>query len=238
MIEQLFKKAIQKKVDQYTANTTTDLEIKVRAELTPKIKAEVVEAIEKERKFAWKNDCDFLFNYDGHDYFSYKNEQAIKLERFHRSGLELIALGRRLNHDELDKLVSCGEKSIEKIINIASTEKKIKHLEEISWVFREMKRRKEDLMFHNGVIIELLALNIIRDDEDPSIIDEALHNEKKELFNKKGGDIPFLVHASLKCFIPDIEALVENTKRTWEEHKNHLNISSQTYDKIYTELNS
>jgi len=149
----MFQKIIDKKVNQEVSKRTADLEIKVRAELLPKLKAEAKAEIEKERKFAWKNDCDFLFHFEGHDYFSYKNEQVVKLERFHRSGLELIALGRRLNEDELQKLVACGKKAIEKVINVASMDKKIKHLEEVSWVFKEMERRRNDLMFHNGTIV-------------------------------------------------------------------------------------
>jgi hypothetical protein len=238
MIEWLFKKRIEERVKEITANTQKMLEVTIRENLTPIIRQEVISEIEVERKYAWKNDCDFLFHFEGHDYFSYKNEKVIKLERFHRTGLELIALGNRLNSDELGKLVACGKKAIEKIINGVQLEKKIKHLEEVQWVFKEMENRRETLMFHNGIIIELLALNIIRDDEDPKEINEKIHNEKKNLFKTKGGDIPFLVQASLQAFIPDIEKLVNAITKSWELHNEQIELANTTYEKIYSELNS
>jgi hypothetical protein len=237
MIEWLFKKRIEERVKEITANTQKMLEVTIRESLTPIIRQEVISEIEVERKYAWKNDCDFLFHFEGHDYFSYKNEKVIKLERFHRTGLELIALGRRLNEDELAKLVACGKKAIEDIINGVKQDNKIKNLNYISWVFGEMEGRRE-LLFHNGIIIELLALNIIRDDEDPKEINEKIHNEKKNLFKTKGGDIPFLVQASLQAFIPDIEKLVDAIKKSWELHNEQIELANTTYEKIYSELSS
>jgi hypothetical protein len=236
MIEWLFKRKLRKRDEKMYADALAALHSKVRDELTPIIRQEVISEIEVERKYAWKNDCDFLFHFEGHDYFSYKNEKVIKLERFHRTGLELIALGRRLNEDELAKLVACGKKAIEDIINGVKQDNKIKNLNYISWVFGEMEGRRE-LLFHNGIIIELLALNIIRDDEDPKEINEKIHNEKKNLFKTKGGDIPFLVQASLQAFIPDIEKLVDAIKKSWELHNEQIELANTTYEKIYSELN-
>lgn len=205
-------------------------------ELIPELEKTIIAGIENSRKHGWKEKCIFLFHHEGHDYYKYKSAENVHIQRFEKTSANLLLLGARLSHDELKKLAAIGKKALEKAMNSVQQNNRIEGVSHALWVFEELELRRETLMFHPDIMLELLALNIIRDDEDPKEIDEAVHNEKIKLFKTKGGEIPFFVEASLKEYLPAWKELIENISKSWEMHKSQIQVAKTAYDNIYTEL--
>jgi hypothetical protein len=125
---------------------------------------------------------------------------------------------------------------LEKAMNSVQQTNRIEGVSVALWVFEELELRRNTLMFHPDIMVELLALNIIRDDEDPKTIDEVIHAEKLLLFKSKGAEIPFFVEASLKEYLPNWKELVLSIANSWELHKTQVQVAKEAYENIYTEL--
>jgi hypothetical protein len=205
-------------------------------ELLPELEKRIYAGIESSRKVEWKNKCEFLFHHEGHDYFKYKTAENVHIKRFEQSSANLLLLSARLDHDELKRLAEIGKKSLEKAMNSVQQTNRIEGVSVALWVFEELELRRNTLMFHPDIMVELLALNIIRDDEDPKTIDEVIHAEKLLLFKSKGAEIPFFVEASLKEYLPNWKELVLSIANSWELHKTQVQVAKEAYENIYTEL--
>jgi hypothetical protein len=205
-------------------------------ELLPELEKRIYAGIESSRKVEWKDKCEFLFHHEGHDYFKYKTAENVHIKRFEQSSANLLLLSARLDHDELKRLAEIGKKSLEKAMNSVQQTNRIEGVSVALWVFEELELRRNTLMFHPDIMVELLALNIIRDDEDPKTIDEAIHAEKLLLFKSKGAEIPFFVEASLKEYLPNWKELVLSIANSWELHKKQVQVAKEAYENIYTEL--
>lgn len=236
MINWLFKKYINKKVDELVQIRIPALTEDLKAELRPVL----IKEIEDQRKPDWKEKCEWLFynEVDGKNYYKYTSFDHTHIQRFERSSANMILLGNRLNHNELEKLAEIGKTAIEKMMNVLQKENRIKHAEKALWVFQEMEMRREALMFHPDIMLDLMATNIIREDEDPKTINMDIHNQKIAMFKTKGGEIPFLIEASLKDYLPEWKKLLNAIKTTWEMHQEQVKISATAYQKIHTELQS
>jgi len=205
-------------------------------ELLPELEKRIYAGIESSRKVEWKDKCEFLFHHEGHDYFKYKTAENVHIKRFEQSSANLLLLSARLDHDELKRLAEIGKRSLEKAMNSVQQTNRIEGVSVALWVFEELELRRNTLMFHPDIMVELLALNIIRDDEDPKTIDEAIHAEKLLLFKSKGAEIPFFVEASLKEYLPNWKELVLSIANSWELHKTQVQVAKEAYENIYTEL--
>ena len=205
-------------------------------ELLPELEKRIYAGIESSRKVEWKDKCEFLFHHEGHDYFKYKTAENVHIKRFEQSSANLLLLSARLDHDELKRLAEIGKRSLEKAMNSVQQTNRIEGVSVALWVFEELELRRNTLMFHPDIMVELLALNIIRDDEDPKTIDEAIHAEKLLLFKSKGAEIPFFVEASLKEYLPNWKELVLSIANSWELHKKQVQVAKEAYENIYTEL--
>lgn len=222
---------------KYEQRLKDEVDKKVES-LLPELEAKIYAGIESSRKVLWKDKCDFLFNHEGHDYFKYKTAENVHIQRFERSSANLLLLGARLNHDELKKLAEIGRASLEKAMNSVKQSNRIEGVSTALWVFEELELRRNTLMFHPDIMVELLALNIIRDDEDPKTIDEQIHKEKLLLFKTKGPEIPFFVEASLTEYLPNWKELVLSIANSWEMHKTQVKVAKEAYNELHTELKS
>ncbi len=204
--------------------------------MIPELEKKIYAGIESSRKVGWKDKCEFLFHHEGHDYYKYKSAENVHIKRFEQSSANLLLLSARLDHDELKKLASIGKKAMEKAMNSVQQSNRIEGVSTALWVFEELELRRNTLMFHPDIMVELLALNIIRDDEDPKEIDEAIHESKKLLFKTKGPEMPFFVEASLREYLPNWKELVQSIASSWELHKKQVVVAKEAYENIYTEL--
>lgn len=81
------------------------------------------------------------------------------------------------------------------------------------------KRRRKDMLLHPDLMFELLAYKYIREDEDPSVIDKTIQEEKIAQFRKdsKGGLYDFFYKAGLSAYIPYLTKLESEWSEYWKE---------------------
>jgi len=190
------------------------------------------------RKVEWKEKCEHLFSFGLNDYYKFKSSGDIPLSRLERIQNHVMMLDKRLSNDEFDTLMDIIEGSIDNCINSASLESKITGLKNAMWGIQEVKSRKKDLMFHPDILCELGAYTLIRQDENPFIIDEKIHNEKVNLFKTEGGTIPFLLQAGLNLYLPNSAELIDGVQKSWEAHKAITKKAKEAYSNILGEVKS
>jgi hypothetical protein len=222
----IFKRYIQKRVDSLLAQE--------RQKLEPELRATILKEIEEKHKTSWKEDCEFLFNDGKYDYFKYKDEKVIPLTRLKNIHATQILLDSRLSNDELSTLIEIGVENAEKAFNEVKQSNRIGRMEKVFWAFTEMKQRKERLMFHPTLLIELAAWTIIREDEEPGEVNMSIHEQKIELFRGKGGEIPFLLQGNIGKALIKPEKYLENITALWELTKAEVAEENEMYKKILT----
>jgi hypothetical protein len=190
------------------------------------------------RKVEWKEKCEHLFSFGLNDYYKFKSSGDIPLPRLERIQNHVMMLDKRLSNDEFDTLMDIIEGSIDNCINSASLESKITGLKNAMWGIQEVRSRKNDLMFHPDILCELGAYALIRQDENPFIIDDKIHNEKVNMFKTEGGTIPFLCQAGLNLYLPNSAELTNAVVKSWEQHKEIIQKASGAYSNILGEVKS
>lgn len=206
--------------------------------LRPQIRAEEKEKLESCKVDAWKENCEFLFEYEGHTYHKYKDNKVIPLARLKMIHATEILLDSRLNNDELTHLIDIAEHGLENAFNTVKQSNRIEGVGTAVWAIGEMRKRKDRLMFHPTLLIELAAWTIIRDDEEPGKINMAIHQQKIDLFKNKGGDIPFLLQGNIGSALIKPEQYLKNIIALWDITKSELQYEGEAYEKILTELKS
>lgn len=181
---------------------------------------------------SWKANCNYVISFAGHDYFSFKSTDLIPVQRHARITDQLIMMGKKLTKPEQNLLVDGLLESAHKMVNTYSEKKRVEHLNEVLFCAMELKGRDLDLMFHPEIILEIVALSIIRDDEDPSVFNEQIHREKMETFSKEGGEIPFYLQVGLGEYLPNWSESIEQSKQLLEKHHNVINLRNSIYRNI------
>jgi hypothetical protein len=202
--------------------------------LLPEIKAIESESVKRK----WLQNCVFAFQLEGKNYYRYATATELPLSRYERMQVLLLQLENRITEKELSTLIEVGMKAAETAVSSFKTKNKIEGLENIYYVFREMKSRQTDLMFHPEIIMELAALVTIQEGEDVTVFDEDLHKEKVRLFTQHGGTADFFTRLGVNTLLPNVEQLQTKFIELWELHKKQIQRSNQTFDTILTEINA
>jgi hypothetical protein len=123
---------------------------------------------------------------DGVSYYRFHQDMSLPIERlpYLMSFWEQLMNG--MSSDELLKIVNVIEASLESGLK----DPKTKSAAKIGACVQEIKYRMSTAGFHEKLYYDILAISIIRQDEDPMTFNEVIHVEKiaafKELQKKKG----------------------------------------------------
>lgn len=124
-------------------------------------------------------DLDFVFkDLDGHDYFRHTTQTGQSIEHYGKAMEFTMWMSAGLKASELTQLIDLQELVIE---NLVAGKKG--SLAILGWVNKEMKLRQE-MVIHTELLYNFVACHYIRDDEDPFVWVESLHNEKVAAFQK------------------------------------------------------
>ena len=79
-------------------------------------------------------------------------------------------------------------------------------------------RERQDTIIHRDLLLNIAATWIIRDDEDPTIINNDIHKEKLEVFEKmcKEGSHDFFTRVAIEPLTPLMSMSPEDFKTLWE----------------------
>ena len=144
---------------------------------------------------------------NGKIYYTPANDFDYAIRRVKEIQKRLSRINSGLSDDELDRFIQ----GIKKAMNGGSNPE----LARIFFLVGEMEARKE-IWIHEDMWFDLLALKYIREDEDPSLVDIEIHNQKVEQFKKdsQGGLYDFFYNMGLMTLIPYLGKLESD----WEEY--------------------
>lgn len=202
------------------------------------LKPEIKEIESTITKRTWLDNARFGFELEGKKYYVFNKATDLPINRYEAQQVVLIQLENRLTNAELQKLVEIGEAAAEAAINAVKQKDKISNITTVFWVLKELKSRNENLMFHPELLCELAACSIIREDEDPTVINDVIHKEKVSSFMRQGGSADFFTKTGVVSLFPDAELLLKKSAELWAEHIQQLALSKKTYDTIHGEINA
>lgn len=204
----------------------------------PDLQDEIRSAQKAQTENHWKDRCALVAEIGGVNYYKFNSGGDIPIVRFEKMQIHVMELDARLSKREFDLLTDICTSSLDKAINTAKQSGRIADLQSAQWAIVEMKSRRENLMFHPEIMLELAALQLIRQDENPFEISEAIHKEKIALFRERGGSEDFFIRAGWMDYLPNWQELISAWTERWEAHVNLVKLSDEAYPKILTEVKS
>lgn len=197
----------------------------------------VMAALRKGQKH-WKELCEVAFDLDGHTYYQFRDSGNIPLVRYKEVQAILINLENRLSSEELTKLIEIARNSILQAIEGSGRKDRGNGLQTALWTFQEIEHRHQSIGLHTDLILELACMTLIRDDENPFVIDEQIQADKKRLFAENFNDHAFFLQSGIAAFLPNVQQLESVWKELWEVSSQKLTDAKTAYKTIASEINS
>lgn len=186
----------------------------------------------------WKSGCEFMVEMDGHKYYRFRDSGDVPLVRYKEIQAVLIQLDNRLTSDELLNILSIARESVVAAIEGQSRKDRGKGLQQCLWAIQEAESRHKELGLHTDLIVELAALNLIRDDENPFEINEGIQAEKLRLFKREFVNHDFFLSAGMNEFLPNAGQLAAVWQQLWQTSDQHQQKKKEIFQSILGEIRS
>jgi len=134
---------------------------------------------EANQKRIKNSDLEYRFHdQDGKVYFGYPDSLPLPLERWGKARDFLHWMNNGLSPAEFKEMISVAEK------NWISYIKTGKNASKVGYIFEELKSRG-DMTIHTELLYNYLAVQVVREDEDPIKFNSEIHQQKVEQFKKE-----------------------------------------------------
>lgn len=152
-----------------------------------------------------------VFTQDGYNYLRFPKETNMPLERFSMSMALLERLSSGISGSEMELILE----GMEKALSAGLTNPKNAALVA---TYIHIIRERQDTIIHRDLLLNIAATWIIRDDEDPTIINNDIHKEKLEVFEKmcKEGSHDFFTRLGIEPLIPLMSMSPSDFQKLWE----------------------
>lgn len=176
---------------------------------------------DQSKKSGFENMQKVFIDSNGKQYYSVVNDFDMPNERTKAIEKGVMRLKAGLSGEE--------DKKIKEAMRTALNNGKKPDIAMIGFCLTEMDKR-EELLLHPDVMMDIIANRYIREDEDPFIIDLEIHKEKVKQFwlDGKGGLYDFFYKAGLSRYIPYLEKLESD----WDEYMLNSTIKIQALENV------
>lgn len=148
---------------------------KHKAELFEKYKAEFAKWNENRKPVSLKSLELAFTDLNGVNYYRFPEALQLPLERWSKAKDYMQWMAAGLTSSELKKLIDYMDKALGEFIKTG------KEIARIGFALTEMRER-EMIIIHSELIYNFLAVHWIREDEEPTVIDSVIHQQKVEQF--------------------------------------------------------
>lgn len=155
----------------------------------------------------------FLFKADGHTYYRFPKDLNLPFARFAEMLSLQELLGSGLSGAETEKILSAMEGAIHSGLSNP------KNSAVMSACVNLLRQRKDGIV-HQDLLINIAALNIVRDDEPVEAVTVPIHNAKCDLFKRMAGEDShgFFTLMDLPVLIPLLQMSPQDFKELWENN--------------------
>lgn len=163
----------------------------------------------------YKGQMELVFQHDGHGYYKFTRAQDIPNIRYLRLQQHIQEHQARLSEADLNVFVELLDKAYADLLSPREATQ-VQAKKEIGYIIDEMKFRHKELPVHVRVLADIAAVTLIRDDENPAEIDEAIHNAKVAVLQGQIKDEGFFLKVGLAELIPNFEQLASHWNKLAE----------------------
>lgn len=144
---------------------------------------------------------------DGTRYYGFPSTVELPLERYARLREFLAYLSAGISAEELTRLVDAADAAL------AAGIKNGKNAARIGLCLAELRERAGTIL-HHELLVHVLAVQLVRQDEEPAVFDQVLHRAKfEQLLAASGQGLPFFFSTRL----PELKKLLETFERSPQE---------------------
>jgi hypothetical protein len=197
----------------------------------------VMAALQKGKKH-WKEMCEVAFDLEGRTYYQFTDSGNIPLVRYKEMQAILINLESRLSSEELTKLIEIARNSIVQAIEGSGRKDRGNGLQTALWTFQEIEYRHKSIGLHTDLILDLAALHLIRDDENPFEINEQIRADKRRLFEGNFADHAFFLRSGMNAYLPKVNELESVWQELWTVSSQKVADAKTAYKTIASEISS
>jgi hypothetical protein len=147
----------------------------------------------------WKGKADLIFHLNGVAYYRFARVENLPFSRFEKLQEVLIAMDNKLTQKELGNLLRAALGKLQDYRNGVKSA-----LAEAEWIMSETLNRRDVLHLHADLLLEMMAITIIRGDEKPEGIDSRIHDEKIKTFKANLSDLDFFLQSGIKDLLPNL----------------------------------
>ena len=163
------------------------------------------------KKDASKYNMVKVFSHNGHAYYRMAKEVNLPLERFAMVMGLLERLSSGISGTEMDKILTEMEKAV------AAGLSNPKNASAVS-AYIHVIRERQDTVIHRDLLLNIAATNIIRDDENPAVINPDIHQQKLDVFDalSKEGAHDFFYSLGIEPLMPLFSMSAKDFQTLWE----------------------
>jgi hypothetical protein len=172
-----------------------------------------------------------LFEKDGFNYYKFPKETNMPLERFAMAMALLERLSCGISGNEMESILNKMEEALS---NGLSNPKNAALIAAYIHVIRE----RQDTVIHRDILLNIAATWIIREDEDPTIINDDIHRNKLEIFEAmcKEGSHDFFTKAHIEPLVPLLSITREEFQTLWEYNLKQIKNLKDILNRLNTHL--
>lgn len=150
-----------------------------------------------------------------------------------------LPLIRMLHVDKMMELRACGISGQEIDLLIAAFKNALTKgaagLSEMGFLITAIEQR-QSMVLHKDILLNIAAFMVIRDDEDPSIVDAKIHQSKLDVFLTKaeGGAnaYDFFISAALKPLSDSVNMSKDEFVELWENNLQQIRALRKVFSQL------
>jgi len=182
----------------------------------------------------WKDKCKVCY-IDGNGLKHYQYIDALQIPECRYEYLTSLAVvyDMGFNTKDYPKFLDSFEKEINETVN--NTDHRGRGLAMILQYVKELRSRSE-IRIEPDLLLQMMAVLLIREDENPELIDDKILDLKVEQFkkDKKHYASGFFLQAGLQTYIPSLVELHQNWPEYMTQSLEKIKMSKDIYDTVLT----
>jgi hypothetical protein len=163
------------------------------------------------KKDAPKQNLVEVFKHDGHTYYRFPKETNLPLERFSMALGLMERISSGLSGGEMEQILEGMEKSL------AAGLSNPKNAAVVAAYIHIIRERQSNVI-HRDLLLNFAAVWIVRDDEDPAMVNPDIHSSKLELFEAmcREASHDFFSKLDITPLLPLLTMSAEDLQTLWE----------------------
>lgn len=152
-----------------------------------------------------------VFKHDGHTYYRFPKETNLPLERFSMALGLMERISSGLSGGEMEQILEGMERSL------AAGLSNPKNAAVVAAYIHIIRERQSNVI-HRDLLLNFAAVWVVRDDEDPAMVNPDIHSAKLEVFEAmcREASHDFFSRLDITPLLPLLTMSAEDLQTLWE----------------------